>query len=368
MSDHDAQLTWEPATGHDDEVLYAVDGHLGRVRLNRPRAINALTPAMIDSLRDRLEAWASDGSVAAVVIDGAGERGLCAGGDVRAVRESVLAGRPEEAEGFWRSEYAANALIARYPKPYVAWMDGIVMGGGVGLSGHGSVRLATEQTRIAMPETIIGLFPDVGGTYLLSRAPGELGTYAALTGDTFSGADAVELGLADAVIPSRAKGAVLEELRGNASLEARSLAQLVSAQVEGVEMPESRLPMQRGWIDECFAGDDAAVIVERLRSHEEAGAQEAADAIAARSPHSVAVTLEALRRAATMTVQEVLDQDVVIGRHIAVHPDFAEGVRAQLVDKDKAPRWAHASVADVTRAEVLAVFDEASGTAVRLGP
>lgn len=358
MTDPDEQLSWEPAPGHDDEALYAVDGPLGRVRLNRPQAINALTRGMIDSLKDRLGAWASDESVAAVVIDGAGERGLCAGGDVRAVRELVLAGRADVAGEFWRTEYAVNGLIATYPKPYVAWMDGIVMGGGVGLSGHGSVRLATERTRIAMPETIIGLFPDVGGTYLLSRAPGELGTYAALTGVSLGGADAVELGMADAVVASRAKGAVLEELRTNPSLDARRLADLTAAQSEGVDLPASRLPLQRHWIDECFAGDDAAAIVARLRSHDEAAAQEAAEAIGARSPHSVAVTLEALRRAARMSVHEVLEQDVIIGSHIAVHPDFAEGVRAQLVDKDRSPRWAHASVADVTREEVLAVFDE----------
>lgn len=286
MTDLDEQLTWEPAPGHNDEVLYAVDGPLGRVRLNRPRAINALTRAMVDSLKERLEAWWGDASVAAVVIDGAGERGLCAGGDVRAVRESVLAGRPAEASEFWRMEYAVNGLIAAYPKPYIAWMDGIVMGGGVGLSGHGSVRLATERTRVAMPETIIGLFPDVGGTYLLSRAPGELGTYAALTGTTLNGADAVELGLADVVVPSGAKDAVLAALRDDPSLGATALAEVVAkgsastgfgstvaaaGSAAGADMPRSHLAQERNWIDECFTGDDASAIVERLRSHPEPG-------------------------------------------------------------------------------------------------
>ncbi|WP_134772129.1 enoyl-CoA hydratase/isomerase family protein [Ornithinimicrobium flavum] len=373
MSEDVDQLSWAPAPGHGEEVLYAVDGPLGRVRLNRPRAINAIDGPMIGSLHDRLHAWAGDVSVAAVVIDGAGDRGLCAGGDVRAVRESVLAGRPEEASGFWRTEYAVNALVAAYPKPYVAWMDGIVMGGGVGLSSHGSVRLVTERTRLAMPETIIGLFPDVGGTYLLSRAPGELGTYAALTGASLSGADAVLLGLADAVVPSGAKAAVLRALREDPAMEAEGLAAAAweetagaaAGRAEGSRSPgaddlsaPSELLDERAWIDACFAGDDAPTILARLRSRTEPAAAEAAEAIAARSPHSVAVTLEALRRAAGLTVEQVLEQDLVVGSHLAVHPDFAEGVRAQLVDKDRQPRWVHASLEDVTRAEVLAAFGE----------
>jgi enoyl-CoA hydratase len=240
-------------------------------------------------------------------------------------------------------------------------MDGIVMGGGVGLSSHGSVRLVTERTRLAMPETIIGLFPDVGGTFLLSRAPGELGTYAALTGATLSGADAVLLGLADVVVPSSAKARVLAALREDPTTGPDALKDVRSDEdglAEDEATPVAELPEHRAWIDACFAGHDAPTILERLRSRPEPAAAEAAEAIAARSPHSVAVTLEALRRAAGRTVEEVLEQDLVVGSHLAVHPDFAEGVRAQLVDKDRQPRWTHASLHDVTRAEVLAAFGE----------
>lgn len=351
--------TFAPAPGHTPDVLYAVSHRIGRVRLNRPKALNSLTTEMCTSLLAQLTAWADDDAVGAVFIDGAGEKGLCAGGDVRALREHFLAGDYAAGMHFWEQEYAVNGLIADYPKPFVAWMDGVVMGGGVGVSSHGSKRLVTERAKVAMPETIIGLFPDVGGTYLLSRAPGELGTYAALTGASLSGADAVLLGAADAVVPSGSWPTVLAALREDPSLGADALAATaVSGGAAADPSPTAELLEHRGWIDECFAGDDAPVILERLRSRPEPAAAEAAEAIATRSPHSVAVTLEALRRAAGRTVEEVLEQDLVVGSHLAVHPDFAEGVRAQLVDKDRQPRWVHASLADVTRAEVLAAFGE----------
>lgn len=353
---------WAPAPGHDDEVLYAVDGPLGRVRLNRPQAINALDRASIDSLRAQLSAWADDAAVSAVVLEGAGERGLCAGGDVRALRETVLAGRPEEAVGYWAAEYEVNALIASYPKPYVAWMDGIVMGGGVGVSAQGSVRLVTESTRLAMPETAIGFFPDVGALWFLSRAPGELGTHLALTGTTVGGGDAVVVGMADVVVPTAAKEALLEALRGEPALGPGELAE-VGAGVEAAPVTAQPadgpwLEANRSWIDGCYAGADAAVVLERLLGHPSPEARSAGELLATRSPHAVAVTLEALRRAASMDVGAVLEQDLVLGATFARHPDFVEGVRALLVDKDRSPRWAHASVADVPASEVLAAFGE----------
>ncbi|WP_298888617.1 enoyl-CoA hydratase/isomerase family protein [uncultured Serinicoccus sp.] len=352
----DASLTWQPAEGHGAGVVYAVDGPLGRVRLDRPRAINALDRPSIDSLLHQLRAWADDDRIAAVVLDGAGERGLCAGGDVRALREAILAGREQEALDYWEAEYAVDALVAAYPKPYVAWMDGIVMGGGVGVSAHGSVRLVTERTQLAMPEVVIGFFPDVAGLHPLSRAPGETGTHVALTGAPVGGADAVVLGMADAVVPSQAQDEVLAALREDPTRDAEALAALTSAHGETAPVQASWLEQQRPWIDECYAGDDAGEILRRLREHPEPAAQEAAELVGSRSPHSVAVTLEALRRAASMTVEEVLAQDLRLGPVFAAHPDFAEGVRAQLVDKDRQPRWQHASLADVTRAEVLAAF------------
>ncbi len=354
----DDELTWAPAPGHGDEVLYAVDGPLGRARLNRPRAINALDGPSIDSLLQQLTAWTDEPAVAAVVLDGAGDRGLCAGGDVRALREEVLAGRPARVVDYWRREYAVNALIASYPKPYVAWMDGVVMGGGVGVSAHGSVRVVTGSTRLAMPETIIGFFPDVGGLWFLSRAPGELGTHLALTGATVGGADAVLLGVADVLLPSTAKADVLAALREDPATDGLALADLAQEGWDAGHAPRAQLPADREWIDECYAGDDAAVVLERLLSHPSAAAREAGESLASRSPFSVVVTMEAVRRAASMDVPQVLEQDLLLGRTFAAHPDFAEGVRALLVDKDRSPRWHHASVADVPRTEVLAAFGE----------
>lgn len=354
MSNSDDRLDWAPAPGHGDAVLYAVDGPLGRVRLNRPRAINALDGATIDSLARQLPAFADDDAIAAVVLDGAGDRGLSAGGDVRALREAALMGRYDEVLGYWAAEYDVDQLIADYPKPFVSWMDGIVMGGGVGVASHASVRLATERTRIAMPEVTIGFFPDVGGLWFLSHAPGETGTHAGLTGTTFGGADAVVLGMADAVVPSDAKERVLDALREDPTRGAEDLAALA-----GAGDGSSWLEANRAWIDECYTGNDAAAIVERLRDRPEPEAREAAATITTRSPHSVAVTLEGLRRAASMSVPEVLEQDLVLGAAFAAHPDFAEGVRAQLVDKDREPKWAHGSVAEVPHNEVLAAFGEA---------
>lgn len=335
-----------PAPEHTDEVLFAVQDGLGRIRLNRPRAINALNGPMVEALLAQLTDWADDPEVRAVLIDGAGERGLCAGGDVRALREAAVAGDPGAAARFFASEYRMNGLISDYPKPYAAWMDGVVMGGGIGVSAHGSHRLVTERTRAAMPETGIGFYPDIGGLWFLSRAPGELGTYAALTGAPFTGADAVLLGFADRLIGSDEFDEVVAEFTetGDVTL--------------GDTAPPAPLAEQRDWIDSCFTGYDPAEILRRLREHDSEQANQAADLIESRSPFSIAVTLEALRRAADLAVAEVLAQDVTLAGFYADNPDFAEGVRALLVDKDKNPRWQHASVAEVTRAEVLAAFGE----------
>lgn len=339
-----------PGETGTDEVLFARDGVLGRVLLNRPRTINSLTREMVGALRAQLTTWAADDGVTAVSIEGAGERGLCAGGDVRAVREAHLAGS-EGGVDFWAEEYVLDAQIAEYPKPVIAIMDGIVMGGGLGISMFGAARWATERSKIAMPETIIGFFPDVAATYLLSRAPGELGTHMALTGATITGADAVHVGLADAVVDSTTIPDLLAEVAAGGPVEA------VPAGADEGRGEGSELAAARGWIDECYAGDDPAVILERLRAHADPGVTAAAEAIEARSPLSVAVTLEALRRAAGAgSVREVLQTDTVVGARLLERPDFAEGVRAQLVDKDRSPRWEHTKIGEVSRDEVLALF------------
>ena len=268
------------------EVLFERRGHLGIVTLNRPRAVNALNAGMVKAMLQQLAAWADDESVAAVLVRGAGDRGLCAGGDIVAIYKDMLHGGSETAD-FWADEYRLNALIANYPKPYVAFMDGLVLGGGVGVSAHGSVRIVTERTRTGMPETTIGFVPDVGGTLLLSRAPGETGTHAALTGAHLSGADALFLGLADYFVPSESLPALTEALEGSTPEDA--VVRFAQA------APDSALAAQREWIDSCYAAEDAEEIVHRLR---EAGGEavDAADTITVKSPTSVKVTLASLRR------------------------------------------------------------------------
>lgn len=338
----------DDATG-TEEVLYAVDGRLGRILLNRPRAINALTHAMVDSLLDQLPRWADDDAVDVVLIEGAGDRGLCSGGDIRGLRDALIAGDTDAPGRFFRAEYDLNELIADYPKPYVAYQDGVTMGGGVGVSAHGSLRIATERSRIAMPETGIGLYPDVGGLHVLSRSPGQTGTHVALTGAPFGGVEAVGMGFSDVLIDSETWPDVVARLRAGEVPEPGAIGSTAA------EVGEP-FAADREWIDRCYAGDDPAAIVQALEGAGVEAATAAAQVIRTKSPHSVAVTLEGLRRAADLDVHGVLAQDRVIAPRVGVHPDFAEGVRALLVDKDKTPVWADARLEDVDRDAVRALF------------
>jgi len=335
----------------DDEILTRVEGSVGVITLNRPKAINSLTHGMVSAMADALRSWADDDAVTAVVVTGAGERGLCAGGDVVALYHSAKAGGAE-ARRFFSDEYRLNALIGRYPKPYVACMDGIVMGGGVGISGHGSVRVVTETCKIAMPEVGIGFIPDVGGTYLLSRAPGGMGLHAALTGAPFSGADAIAMGFADHYVPQ----ADLEAF--TAMVAAAGPEAAVSAFAQ--EPPPGPLAAQRGWIDHCYAGDTVPDIIAALRGRTEGPANDAATLIGTRSPIALAVTLAAVRRAAALpTLEDVLVQEYRVSCASLRSHDFVEGIRAQLVDKDRNPTWSPASPAGVTDADVDAYFTPA---------
>jgi enoyl-CoA hydratase len=331
-----------------NDVLYAREGRLGRILLNRPRVINVLNDAMVTSVLAQLQDWAQDDAIDAVSIQGAGDRGLCAGGDVRVLRTAVLAGSMDALE-FWAHEYRMNAVIDSYPKPFVAFMDGIVMGGGVGISAHGSLRLVTERSRVAMPETTIGFSPDVGALFLLSRAPGEVGTHLAMTGLSVGGADAVACGLADALIASQDIPGILAALAAGKSLDAGV----------GSTSTPGDLAADQDWIDSCYAGNDAVTILEALQAHPAPGARAAAEVLQSRAPLAVCTALEAIRRADQMdTLAEVLEQDRVLGASMAGSGDFLEGVRALLVDRDNAPRWRHQSLADVDPAEVAGLFKE----------
>jgi enoyl-CoA hydratase len=339
-------MTAEKTEGPVDEVLFDRRGHLGVITLNRPRAVNALTAGMVAAMLERLAAWENDDGVAAVLVQGAGERGLCAGGDIVAIYRDILTGGEETAH-FWEAEYRLNSLISRYPKPYVALMDGLVLGGGVGISAHGSVRIVTERTRTGMPETTIGFVPDVGGTLLLARAPGETGTHAALTGAHLSAADALFLGLADHFVPSGR----LPELAGELESEAAEAA--VGRYTD--DPPASALEAQRDWIDDCYAADDAEEILRRLRA---AGpeAAEAAEIIESKSPTAVKVTLESLRRARQLGLDEALVQEYRVGVRCLAGPDFREGIRAQVVDKDRNPQWQPPTLSEVHAHDVERYF------------
>jgi enoyl-CoA hydratase len=334
------------AEAAEEEVLFERRGHLGIVTLNRTKAVNALNAGMVKAMLRQLTDWAGDDAVATVLVRGAGDRGLCAGGDIVAIYKDMLHGGTETAE-FWAEEYRLNLLISQYPKPYVAFMDGLVLGGGVGISAHGSVRIVTERTRTGMPETTIGFVPDVGGTLLLSRSPGETGTHAALTGAHLSGADALFMGLADYFVPSESLPALAEALESSTP----------DAAVERFAQaaPDSALAAQREWIDTAYVHDDAEEIVRSLRSLGDQ-AIAAADTIEAKSPTSVKVALESLRRVRGLPLEEALDQEYRVGLRCLAGPDFREGIRAQVVDKDRNPQWKPPTLADVHASDVEGYF------------
>lgn len=346
----------------EPEVLIDKRDGLGLITLNRPKAINALNHPMALAITDALRSWATEDEVRTVVVTGAGERGLCAGGDIVAIHNDalVLNGRSatrgtavaDSPTGvFWRDEYILNALIGRYPKPYVVVMDGIVMGGGVGLSGHGSHRIVTERSKIGMPEVGIGFIPDVGGTYLLSRTPGEIGTHVALTTARMSAGDAIAAGFADYYVTSENIPALLETLR-------TETADIAIAKF-ATDAPESELVAQQEWIDDCYRAETVEQIVARLQATEVPEAAKAAQDILAKSPVALKVTLRSLRAARELaSLEAVLNEEYRVSIASLSSHDLVEGIRAQVIDKDRNPRWNPATLAEVTAAEVDAYFAE----------
>lgn len=326
-------------------VLVRTEGALGRLTLNRPEAINALDHDMIVQLTAALDAWRDDTDVQIVVLDGEGERGLCAGGDVRALHAQIVAGRAEETAQFFRAEYALNAMIAEYPKPVVAIADGITMGGGIGLAGHAAIRIVTERSTLAMPETRIGFTPDVGGTWLLGRAPGRFGEYFGLTGGTMNAADAVYLGFADHFVPSDRLEALREALAYRADPTGPAEIVLLFD-----ETPEpSVLPASREWIDEAFSAPTVAEIVERLKAQGTTDAAAIADLLEGLAPTGLAVSLDAVREARDLPgLRAALEGEYRrVLWFVNEHPDLVEGIRAQLVDKDRNPKWNPPTIAEL---------------------
>ena len=342
------------------DVLVRVEGSLGRLTLNRPRALNSLTLDMVRVIDTALAGWADDPTVQAVLVDGAGERGLCAGGDIRALYDATLAGDISVPQVFFRDEYRMNARIARFPKPYVAFMDGIVMGGGIGLSAHGSHRIVTERSRLAMPETGIGFVPDVGGTWLLARAPDRLGVHAGLTAGQMSAADAILCKLADVHVPSGALADLASALTRCESAAA------VTACIESFagDPPPGVMAKARPWIAACYAHDSVEAIVEALRRSSDPAALQAAEEIGRKSPSSLKVTLRALNTAPGLgSLEAALEQEYRLALACMRSHDFREGVRAAVVDKDRNPSWSPSSLQAVAPEDVNAYFAVTEGQA-----
>jgi enoyl-CoA hydratase len=341
----------------EGDLIARREGFAGIIRLNRPKAINAVTLEMFRDIDKALDAFETDPDVAVIVLEGAGERGLCAGGDIRALWESSKV-KGDLGKILWREEYILNARIAKFPKPYVAFMDGIVMGGGVGLSAHASHRVVTERTKLAMPEVGLGFFPDVGGTFLLSRAPAEIGTYFGLTGQTMNGADAIYARFADAVVPSSKLPALREALTkvrpGTTSSEIKTL-------IDGFATSESAGPVaaMQSKIDGWFARDRMEDIVAALRRDGSELAQSTLKTLHEKSPRGMVVTLQLLRLArASSSLEECLVREYRAALEVFASDDFREGVRAAVIDKDRSPKWSPPRIEDVTPEMVAPYFAE----------
>jgi enoyl-CoA hydratase/carnithine racemase len=341
----------------DGDLIARREGSAGIIRLNRPKAINAVTLEMFRDIDKALDAFEADPQVAVILLEGAGDRGLCAGGDIRALWDSSKV-NGDLGKVLWREEYILNARIKKFPKPYVAFMDGIVMGGGVGLSAHSAHRIVTERTKLAMPEVGLGFFPDVGGTFLLSRSPGEIGTYFGLTGQTMNGPDAIYARFADAVVPSVKLPALRTALTrlgaGTTSDEIRKL-------IDGFATGEKSGPVaaMEPAIDALFGHERMEVIVTALKADGSEFAQKTLKTLGEKSPRGMVVTLKLLRLARqASTLEECLVREYRAALEVFRSDDFREGVRAAVIDKDRNPKWSPPEIEDVTSEMIAPYFAE----------
>jgi enoyl-CoA hydratase len=336
----------------EPEIICEVRGAAGHVLLNRPKALNALNLPMVRELTRALDAWERDPAVTRIVVEGAGGKAFCAGGDIRTLHDLGKAGRHAEMLSFWREEYLLNLRIQSYPKPYVSLVDGIVMGGGVGLSLHGSHRVAGERYLFAMPEVGIGFFPDVGATYALPRLPGAAGVYLALTGDRIGQGDAVALGIASHAVGSARIAELSQALTGPEPVDT-ILAAFTA------EPAEAKLAASALVIADCFGAETLQELIAALERQAGEGDAFAAKTLATlrtKSPTSVAIAFEQMRRGGALDFAEAMATEFRVVSRIAHGHDFYEGVRAVLVDKDQSPVWKPAAIEALDPAAVAAHF------------
>lgn len=335
-----------------DDVLFQTAGRLGRITLNRPKALNALSLDQIRAIHPMLDRWAADDAIAAVVIDGAGPKAFCAGGDIRAIYDAGRAGDHAGQAAFFREEYRLNRRIKTYPKPYVALIDGITMGGGVGLSVHGRFRVATEHTLFAMPETGIGFYPDVGGTFFLPRCPGRVGLYLALTGARLKAADTLYAGIATHYVPA----ARLDDLVGALSDAGTPAAVQAVLDAAHQDPGPALLAERRALIDRCFAADSVPAILDALAADDDPWASATRDTLVTKSPTALLVTFRQMLEGAALDFDSAMRLEYRLSQHFFAGHDFYEGVRSVIVDKDNKPVWHPAALADVSAATVAAHF------------
>lgn len=332
----------------EDEVLFSRDGVAGIITLNRPKALNALTLNMVRAIHPQLIAWAADETVKLVIIEATGEKAFSAGGDIRALHDWGKAGDRNVID-FYREEYRLNAYIKSYPKPYVALMGGIDMGGGVGVSVNGSHRVASERLVFAMPETGIGLFPDVGGTYFLPRCPGEIGMYLALTGERLKAADAIYAGIADVFVPSEN----LQELK---SQLASGIAFGAAVKTVSADAGEAGLAALQSRIDKHFSKPSVAEIMASLQSEGSEWSEKTHATLAGKSPTSLRVTFRQIREGKALSFEDAMKLEFRLTNRFMRGADFYEGVRAIIIDKDQTPKWQPATLDGVSDADVDAYF------------
>lgn len=344
----------------DQEIIFEQKGQLGVITLNRPKALNALTHEMAIALDKQLQAWAIDDSVKAALIKATGEKAFCAGGDIVKLYNEGKSGGDYPAR-FYHDEYHCNARVKHFPKPYIAFIDGIVMGGGVGVSVHGSHRIATERTLFAMPESGIGLFPDVGGTYFLPRCPGEIGMYLGLTGARLKAADTIFAGVANAYIHSDNLAGLEQSL---ASMEFSAdphgdIAQLITVYEELAG--DSKLKDLQGKIDLHFAFDTVEEILASLDKDGDEWAAKTAAGLRSKSPTSMKVTCRQIREGATRSFDDCMKLEWRLVNRIIKGTDFYEGTRAIVIDKDQSPKWSPNKLEDVSADDVEAYFAPLDG-------